>query len=156
MEDIQGAAPGCLEAEPDLAFELHLARFHARAAAGDAAGAVALSRAALTPITQRHPLLVPRLKVRSAISGAAPQGGGRRRRGHARVQLQPKFPCAAALPCCHTEGQGRGSALGNVVQGCAALAHCVGLEGCQLCSDWIHLGHCAKPLLLSHVLCTHA
>ena len=64
VEDIQAAAPGCLEAEPDLAFELHLARFHARATAGNAAGAVALSRAALTPITQRHAHLVPALKVR--------------------------------------------------------------------------------------------
>ena len=69
LEEIHSIAPGCLESEPDMAFKLQLARFHARAAAGDTAGAVGVSRACLTPITKQHPHLEPLLKARSFMAG---------------------------------------------------------------------------------------
>ncbi len=56
-------APGCLEGDVELLFELQLACFYKLAAEGRTAEAIRLSRSHLTPLTQDQPHLVPQVKV---------------------------------------------------------------------------------------------
>lgn len=75
-------APGCLEGDVELLFELQLACFYKLAAEGRTAEAIRLSRSHLTPLTQDQPHLLPQVKVAplTALSYGA--------------ILQTHFPCS--------------------------------------------------------------
>jgi hypothetical protein len=63
MAEINIITPTCLGDHPDLLFELQLASFYHHVAEGRSADAIRLSRAHLTPLTQKQPHLMPRLKA---------------------------------------------------------------------------------------------
>ncbi|EIE26081.1 hypothetical protein COCSUDRAFT_46483 [Coccomyxa subellipsoidea C-169] len=81
MDDMRVVAPGCLEGDVELLFELQLACFYKLAAEGRTAEAIRLSRSHLTPLTQDQPHLVPQVKAALARAVADP--------GEVRACLRP-------------------------------------------------------------------